>query len=136
MTVRELIKSLKFAKRRIGNVEVFVAGCDHNGDFLKCSLSDNGIACNADSVTIDVLMQSIALKGKQYSGASTKEEKFNALLECCNDHFHENCYGCNIERALWCCGPMAFMRMSDKEIDVLYAKICGDEASKLIGDDE
>ena len=55
MTVRELIKSLKFVKRRIGNVEVFVAGCNHNGDFLKCSLSDNGIACNADSVTINVL---------------------------------------------------------------------------------
>ena len=52
MTVRELIKSLKFVKRRIGNVEVFVAGCNHNGDFLKCSLSDSGIACNADSITI------------------------------------------------------------------------------------
>lgn len=52
MTVRELIKSLKFVKRRIGNVEVFVAGCNHNGDFLKCSLSDRGIACNADSITI------------------------------------------------------------------------------------
>ena len=52
MTVRELIKSLKFVKKRIGNVEVFVAGCNHNGDFLKCPLSENGITCNADSITI------------------------------------------------------------------------------------
>lgn len=52
MTVRELIKSLKFVKKKIGNVEVFVAGCNHNGDFLKCPLSENGITCNADSITI------------------------------------------------------------------------------------
>lgn len=52
MTVRELIKSLKFVKKRIGDVEVFVAGCNHNGVFLKCPLSENGITCNADSITI------------------------------------------------------------------------------------
>lgn len=55
MTVRELIKSLRFVKKRIGNVEVFVAGCNHNGDFLKCPLSENGITCNADSITITAL---------------------------------------------------------------------------------
>lgn len=61
MTVRELIKSLRFVKRRIGNVEVLVAGCNHNGDFLKCPLSENGITCNAKSITIDVLRQSTEL---------------------------------------------------------------------------
>lgn len=52
MTVRELIKILKFVKRRIGNVEVFVAGCDHKGNFLKYPMSENRIAINIDSVTI------------------------------------------------------------------------------------